>query len=183
MYGNIKNPDASPVESFGIELASFSRPGMTIEQYFATAQSFEVDQMDAQGNFSVQVSGLEPGRMYLYRSFVNSGHNVVYGVDSTFQTPHNTAPVFGDMDTSEVSYTAFDISVNLLDDGGDSLQVMGYIYREAAEELAQEIVIGPEIKSVYYPSNQLADQQFTLSIKDLHASKVSELKISLKCLK
>ncbi len=171
LYGNIKNPDASPVESFGIELAIFSRPGMTIEQYFATAQSFEVDQMDAQGDFSVQVGGLEPGQTYMYRSFVNSGHNVVYGVDSTFQTPHNTAPVFGDMNTSDVSYTSFDISVTLLDDGGDPLQAMGYIYREAAEELAQEIVIGPEVKSVYCPGDQLDNQQFTLTINDLYAGR------------
>lgn len=169
IHGSIQNPDAYPVETFGIELTQVSRPGLTIEQYFATAQRFEVDSTDEQGNFSVQLSGLNPGVTYLYRSFISSGYNDVFAADSFFLTPQNTAPVFADAQATNVTYTSFDISVELLDDGGEEMETMAYLYKEMPEGNEEELSTRtPDVLTVYVNSLSEANT-YTASVQNLYA--------------
>ncbi len=171
IHGSIQNPDAYPVETFGIEYAVLSRPGLSMEQYFATAQKVEVETCAPDGSFSVQLSDLAPGQMYLYRSFVNSGHSIVYGVDSNFQTPQNTAPIFGNMQVENLAYTSFDVSIDLLDDGGESLMSMGFIYKEVSGDSQEEIFLGPDIQSIYSSTENLGDNHFQIDVKNLYSGR------------
>lgn len=138
LYGNIKNEGGYPIKSYGFEYTELTRPGLTIDQYFATAQQVEVNSIDEVGNFSVSLTDLSPGVLYLYRSYVNSGYSTVYGADSNFQTPTTTPPTFGSIEVENISYTSFDISSELLDDGGKELYSMAYIYKEIDENISDD---------------------------------------------
>lgn len=170
LHGNIQNPQAYPVEGLGIEYTRLIRPGMTIEQYFATAEKVEVEHFDENGDFSVTLDSLEPGGVYLYRSYAGSGQNYVYGEDSSFTTPQNTNPTFGEVGVNNITYTSFDISAELLDDGGKELETMAYLYKDTKDMLEDEELNTktPGVQTVYVTS-LAGKNRLESSIQNLYA--------------
>ncbi len=170
IYGNISMEDFQ-IESFGVEYTTLSRPGLSIEQYFATAQQVPVDAVDEDGNFSVALENLDPGIIYLYRSYVNSGYTTVYGVDSSFQTPQNTEPVFGEVSIDGITYTSFAILAALADDGGGTIEQMAYIYKEVSDGEKGELTTStPDIQTLHVKQEE-GEQQYTAQIKNLRSGK------------
>ncbi len=130
--GRIDNPNGYIVEEYGIQYSQF--------QSFAEPTNIKATQMDAKGNFTVAVDGLEPGEGYYYRTYVFGGHNTIYGEARPFTTITTSAPQFDDFTTvSNVGLTSFDVEAALLDDGGDEggIQMSAFLYMPVEEEVEE----------------------------------------------
>lgn len=132
IYGVVNNPNGYTVEEFGIEYSLY--------QSFAESKVIKATELDAEGNFSVSMDGLEPGEGYFYRTYVFGGHNTVYGESRNFTTVTTSEPQFAaETNVSNVGLTSFDVAATLLDDGGDEggIQMRAFLYMptEGEEEL------------------------------------------------
>lgn len=132
IYGVVNNPNGYTVEEYGIEYSLY--------QSFAESKVIKASELDAEGNFSVSMDGLEPGEGYFYRTYVFGGHNTVYGESRNFTTVTTSEPQFAaETNVSNVGLTSFDVAATLLDDGGDEggIQMRAFLYMptEGDEEL------------------------------------------------
>lgn len=138
--GRIDNPNGYVVEEYGIQYSQF--------QSFAEPKNIKATQMDAKGNFTVAVEGLEPGEGYYYRTYVSSGHNTIYGEARPFTTITTSAPQFDTETTvSNVNLTSFDVKTTLLDDGGDAggIQMSAFLYMPVESEVNELLMTTPGV--------------------------------------
>ena len=138
IYGKIDNPNGYKVEEYGIQYSLY--------QSFAESKSLKATNLDAKGEFSVPIEGLEPGTSYFYRTYVFSGHNTVYSDSRSFQTPKTAAPLFDTekpTTVSNVKLTSFDVQATLLDDGGEEggIQMRAFIYMPIGDDEELDITI------------------------------------------
>jgi hypothetical protein len=115
--------------------------GMVAERYgilFSTLSSMEeyeeLEITDGTTDFSIPVQDLEPGRTYYFCSFVHSGYSVHRGEVRDFTTTRSNAPIFEMPVASSPTMDSFTVSVDLLDDGGSELLMVGFCYNELGEK-------------------------------------------------
>lgn len=107
------------------------------QENFAVSQTVTVD-LSTEGDFTVNLTGLEPGVRYYYCTYAKSGSSVVKGGVKQFVTPPVTNPSFGELQVSNVTQTSFDVWIALEDLGGATISEGGFIYVETNREVELE---------------------------------------------
>ena len=166
LSGSLSSMSASNIREYGIMvsvLQSMSEPAIY------PAKNIQ------NGNFSVNVLGLEHGRTYYYCSYAASGATysdgtVQYATGNvqSFTTLQNGVPVFADPVISNIAYSSFDITAAILDNGGSDIQMAGFIYTEAEGDLSNLTVMSQNAVSVFCDA---ADMTINGIIKDLKSGK------------
>ena len=166
LSGSLSSMPASDIREYGIMvsvLQSMSEPSIY------PAKNIQ------NGNFSVNVLGLEHGRTYYYCSYAASGATYsdgtaqyVTGNVQNFTTLQNGVPIFADPVISNIGYSGFDITASILDNGGSDIQMAGFIYTEAEGDLSNLTVMSQNAVSVFCDA---ADMTINGIIKDLKSGK------------
>ena len=115
--------------------------GMVAERYgilFSTLSGMEeceeLEITDGSTDFSIPVQNLVPGKTYYFCSFVHSGYSIHRGEVRDFTTTRSNAPIFEMPVASLQTMDGFTVSVDLLDDGGSELLMVGFCYNELGEK-------------------------------------------------
>ena len=155
LSGSVSNPNGYTLKEYGVQYSLYQ--GFTeVVNVAATAGSNPE-------NFSVAVGGLEPGTGYYYRTYAYSGYSTIYSEARLFSTTNTNAPVFGQTMVDNVTLTGFDVSAELLDDGGSELMMKGFILKPAESE---------DYVEFYYdtPGSTIltCGEDFQTTVKDLY---------------
>lgn len=124
LSGGITFSKGTMAERYGILFSSLAS--------MAEYQEFEVT--NGSTDFSIPVQNLEPSKTYYFCTFAYSGYSLHTGEIRSFTTTRNNAPVFDELNVSEVTANSIKVSVNLLDDGGSDLIMVGFCYNEVGEK-------------------------------------------------
>ena len=110
--------DGSSVAEYGFELAetSFSDGQVVV---------FSNPPKDAGNNFSLPVT-LKPGAFYVLRSFVSNGSVMKRSPEITFKAPATAVAT-----VSEITYSDGMLQASVLDDGGRSINEVGFCWGES----------------------------------------------------
>lgn len=154
--GTIENPNGYYIQDGGVEYSEF--------QSFAEPKQATATIENGLTNFSIPITGLEPGTTYYYRTFAYSGYNTVYGQAKNFKTEDETKPKFGATTVSNISYTSFDVTAELLDNGGTDLFLWEFIYKKVENENDTELT-----RETDGYETIRCKEDFTTSVKDLNA--------------
>lgn len=155
VYGSLQNPNGYTVKEYGIQYSLY--------QSFAEPVNVEVTNSE-DGNFSVVLSGLEPGTNYYYRTYAFSGYNTVYSEARSFTTTSTNAPIFGETTVSNITLTSFDVHAELLDNGGSDLMLSGFVYKQVENENITELT-----NSTEGAISEFCGTDFRMTVKDLYS--------------
>ena len=120
LSGSIQNPHNASVKEVGIQFSELQ----------SMAEYDELSGGTASGSaFSVSVSSLSPGQTYYYRAYASSGASMVKGEVKSFTTTQSNAPVFGEVNTSNLTEQSVNVSTGILDEGGSELVLSGFCWK------------------------------------------------------
>lgn len=120
LSGSIQNPHNASVKEVGIQFSELQ----------SMAEYDELSGGTASGSaFSVSVSSLSPGQTYYYRAYASSGASMVKGEVKSFTTTQSNAPVFGEVNTSNLTEQSVNVSTSILDEGGSELVLSGFCWK------------------------------------------------------
>ena len=120
LSGNVSFSGGTVAERYGILFSSLS----------SMAEYEELEVTDGNTDFSIQKQNLEPGKTYYFCSYAYSGYSMSKGEIRDFTTTQNNAPVFDIPVSMKQTANSLTVSVNLLDDGGSEMIMMGFCYNE-----------------------------------------------------
>ncbi len=104
------------------------------------------------GRFSLKLENLEAGRRYYYCAYASNGYSTARSAIGDFTTVLEGAPVFSDLQVSMSGVSTAEVSATLVDDGGASLSLCGFIYREYADNSDNALTFGGDgVTFVYSP--------------------------------
>ena len=159
LSGSIENPNGYYIKEGGIEYSEY--------ETFSVSEKVKTTLTDAQNLFSIALSNLESDKKYYYRTYAFSGYNTVYSKTENFTTSKTSGPIFGATTTSNATFTTFDVSAELMDDGGDSNpSLKGFIYKQVEENDHTEFNIGQT--GVQYIATESAG--YSATIKNLYSN-------------
>ena len=122
LNGSIHNAEGRTIRACGF-LYSTS-PSM------ADCQTISLPSPVLNGDFSWKLENLEVGRKYYYCTYASSGYSTARSTVCEFTTALKGTPVFSDVRISISGVSSADVSAQLLDDGGSSLTMCGFLYKE-----------------------------------------------------
>ena len=108
--------------------------GILFSNYQSMAEAKEMPVTSGETNFSVQVQDLEPNKTYYFCSYAYGGYSMVRGEVRSFTTSQSNAPVFQTPVVSNTTVNSFNITSELLDDGGSELMLSGFCYNKVGEK-------------------------------------------------
>ena len=130
-------------------------------EYFT--DTVKVTSLDSDGNFTVLLQGLEPGKTYYYCTYVKSGPTLARANVETFTTnenPKNGIAVTGQVDTYGITYAVVGGSVNLdLLPAGAGNPEIGVEYSYVASD--------GTTKSLQKQIDSLTDNAFNVELSNL----------------
>ena len=104
----------------------------------ADCQTLSLPSPVSDGDFSLKLENLEAGRKYYYCTYASSGYSTARSTVCEFTTALKGTPVFSDVQVSLSGVSSADVSAQLLDDGGSSLSMCGFLYKEYAGQDGDE---------------------------------------------
>ena len=116
------------VETFGLLYATNSLLG-DADTIFATPDQ------KRWGEYTIKLSNLTPSTTYYYATFTTSGNSIVNSDIKQFRTADNSAPQLGELTISDVTGYSFEVSSELLDDGGSDISLRGFLIRKAPTDI------------------------------------------------
>lgn len=151
-----KANDKVGIETFGLYYATNSMLG-DADSILATTEELQA------GSYTITLNNLTPATTYYYATFASSGFSIVKSDIKQFRTSDTTEPKLGEVATSNITRTSFDVSSSILDDGGSDITIRGFLVREAPSDISS---LGFEDRQVRVESG--AD--FNTTINDLTPS-------------
>jgi len=148
-----KANDKVGIESFGLYYATNSMLG-DADSILATAEELQT------GSYTITLNNLTPATTYYYATFASSGFSIVKSDIKQFRTLDTTEPKLGEIATSNITRTSFDVSSSILDDGGSDITIRGFLVREAPTDISS---LGFEDRQVRVENNV----DFNTTISDL----------------
>ena len=155
LSGNVNNPNGYSLKQYGIQYSLY--------QGFTEVVNVEASVGSDPKNFRVEVGGLEPGTGYYYRTYAHSGYSTIYSEARLFSTTSTNAPVFGQTVVDNVALTGFDVSAELLDDGGSELMMRGFVIKPAESESDDEFFYDTPGSTIL-----TCGEDFQTTVKDLY---------------
>ncbi|MCR5820365.1 MAG: hypothetical protein K6F94_05395 [Bacteroidaceae bacterium] len=148
-----KANDKVGIETFGLYYATNSMLG-DADSILATTEELQA------GSYTITLNNLTPATTYYYATFASSGFSIVKSDIKQFRTSDTTEPKLGEVATSNITRTSFDVSSSILDDGGSDITIRGFLVREAPSDISS---LGFEDRQVRVENNV----DFNTTISDL----------------
>lgn len=148
-----KANDKVGVETFGLYYATNSLLG-DADSILATPEELQA------GNYTITLNNLTPATTYYYATFASSGFSIAKSDIKQFRTLDTTEPKLGEVTTSNITRTSFNVSSSILDDGGSDITIRGFLVREAPTDISS---LGFEDRQVRVEN----DADFNTTIPDL----------------
>lgn len=127
LNGSIQKSSGTTVSEYGVMYS--------ISPSLADAVMIKYDG-ETDGDFSIELSDLEPGRQYYYSTYASSGYSIAKAADiKQFTTENQTVVIFDNEKTvvSNVTETSFDVTAAIKDDGGSGeIQELAFRYAEVS---------------------------------------------------
>lgn len=166
--------DATDIYRMGATLSGFiQKPegavvkdcGILISELQSMAEYTEVKSISTESTFSVSVHDLIPGKTYFYCTYASSGYSIARGQIKSFNTTDSNAPVFDELHVTARDEKSFTVSATILDEGGSSLILCGFCYKEVGDNV-EEPTVGDNVVNV-----EVLQSSLTSYIKDLTPNK------------
>jgi len=148
-----KANDKVGVETFGLYYATNSLLG-DADSILATPEELQA------GNYTITLNNLTPATTYYYATFASSGFSIAKSDIKQFRTLDTTEPKLGEVTTSNITRTSFNVSSSILDDGGSDITIRGFLVREAPTDISS---LGFEDRQIRVEN----DADFNTIISDL----------------
>lgn len=110
------------IENCGVLYSVYSNMGV--------ADTLVADDMTNGVEFSLKLDGLLPGTEYYFCTYVSSGYSVVKGEVRSFKTLPIQDAQFSETLVSNITSTSFTVKSSIIDDGGNDIYLMGFLYKE-----------------------------------------------------
>ena len=91
-------------------------------------------------NYTATVTGLEPGQTYYYCIFARSGKAISQGKTNSFDTDEAVVPTLSVATESNLTESSVSLKAQIVDDGGSSPTVKGFIYTLYIENAGDPIL-------------------------------------------
>lgn len=149
LSGSIHYGEGRMVNEYGIFYSTVSN--------LAEHEGVQVS-LEAMNNedFSVSITGLEPGTTYYYCTYARTDNTVVKSTIKSFQTKTSNPPIFSEPKITGVNKSGFTTSATLLDEGGTDLILSGFCWKLADatgieptvdDHVLNSVLVGAELKA------------------------------------
>lgn len=156
LHGSIQNPEGRSVKGCGF-LYSTSRT-------MADAVTLPLDEAVSDGSFSQALDGLESGKQYYYCSYAFSGSVTERSEVLSFTTALIEGPTFSEVTADREGVTGLQLRARLLDNGGNPLSLVGFLYKEVTDD---DLSLQIGLPGVVFSSASAATDSFSVALSDL----------------
>ena len=156
LHGSIQNPEGRSVKGCGF-LYSTSRT-------MADAVTLPLDEAVIDGSFSQALDGLESGKQYYYCSYAFSGSVTERSEVLSFTTALIEGPTFSEVTADQEGVTGLQLRARLLDNGGNPLSLVGFLYKEVTDD---DLSLQIGLPGVVFSSASTATDSFAVALSDL----------------
>ena len=156
LHGSIQNPEGRSVKGCGF-LYSTSRT-------MADAVTLPLDEAVIDGLFSQALDGLESGKQYYYCSYAFSGSVTERSEVLSFTTALIEGPTFSEVTADQEGVTGLQLRARLLDNGGNPLSLVGFLYKEVTDD---DLSLQIGLPGVVFSSASTATDSFAVALSDL----------------
>ena len=98
--------------------------------------------------YTIELSGLTPGKTYYYQSYAGSGASVVKGEVRSFTTTYSNPPIFAAPEVAEQKPTSCVITASLVDDGASEMLMTGFFWKEDTGDGIEPTFVDPSVSAV-----------------------------------
>lgn len=145
LSGSIQNPNGAAVKEYGIMISEF--------ESMAEPTEYKMTNSHNVASFTLEAFSLTPKKEYFYCAYASSGASTVRGQVKSFTTPESNAPVFGEVELSNLGAQSVTVSSLIQDNGGSDISIHGFCWKTTDETANDPTVrdnvvnveIGPEM--------------------------------------
>lgn len=111
-------------------------------------QDYKAPSSVSGATYTIELSGLTPGKTYYYQSYAGSGASVVKGEVRSFTTTFSNPPIFAAPEVAEQKPTSCVITASLVDDGASEMLMTGFFWKEDTGDGVEPTFVDPSVSAV-----------------------------------
>lgn len=171
LSGSIQNPNGATIKEYGIMVSEFESMAEPTEYKMTNSQNV--------ASFTLEAFGLTPKKEYFYCAYASSGASTVKGQVESFTTPESNAPVFGEVELSDLGAQSVTVASLIQDDGGSDILMHGFCWKligenedaPTVEDNVVNVEIGPKEISATV-SGLMPEQEYLIRPYGVNSSEV-----------